>query len=117
MKKIKQLEANSLIETLVASVLASICLVIALMIYSNVLKASYNLLSASISAFIAQKITENEQNGADKSETYIFQNIVITKQVTAYQSYTDVQAINYEAKNSKGKIIYQKKHLKYIESK
>lgn len=114
-RNILKLKSATLVEVIVASVISAVSFAVGLMIYLNILHANRANLKTQIDLFIDQDIYYTNEERKYKSETSVLENVEIQKNISFYNQTDDVMLLNYQAINTKGKIILEKNVLSYLE--
>lgn len=82
LKNFKTLKASSLVESVIAIAIISVCVVVAFMIYINVIKQNDPISYFNAKHKVASLVQESIQNKSYENESYTFDTYAITKSVS-----------------------------------
>lgn len=101
LRKYNKLKASSLIESVIAMTIISVCILIAMTIYTMVLKSS-NSITHYQSLTEKQKIlNETKSNPELTNETFNYKNFIIEKKVSVHESIDGLLLVDLTAINKK----------------
>ncbi|MGH1387345.1 hypothetical protein [Kordia sp.] len=97
MKQLKnyKIKASSLLESVMATAIIAICIVIATIVFVNVFKTNVSTDFIQARQKIHTIIHELQQQKKIEAHTYIFSNFTINQEVNAYEDHATLKQIHF----------------------
>lgn len=97
MKPLKnyKIKASSLLESVMATAIIAICVVVATIVFVNVFKTSFSTDFIQARQEIHTIIHELKKQKEIEDDTYVFSNFSIQQEVNAYEADTQIQQIDF----------------------